>query len=167
VTKTMYARYAIIIGGVAILFGALSGCSLDDLIRVNVPKSIQEQTGLPASITLREAEYEFDQWQQRVVADGIEWRNRIGEANRVRAVLSHITMQSAEQYAPFLNMVPGGGAILPVLSTGLALFLRRPGDSDPKGLAKEKNASFNKGIEEGKRLAIEALSATQRNTPNG
>lgn len=141
-------RPRIIIFTVAIMLmcaslAACAGFDLGDLVRVRTPNAIQQQTGLPATTTLNEAEAEYQAWYADVQRAGTQWKGHIERGNEVRALLNQITLTALDEVGPTLAGVPVLGPSLPVISGLLGLFL------GSGRLRKEKEASFNKGLERG------------------
>ena len=141
-------KTAIGIGAVWVALGAsiyfMSGCALDDLVQVSVPKGVQTATQTASTIKLSDAEYTWTEWQNFVDVNTAKFQESIDDANKVWGVASSVVNIGADSAAGPLSQLPGGAS----LATGL--FLRRPGDA--KREAKEKERSFNAGLAQAKAL---------------
>lgn len=132
---------------VSIALASCAGFDLGDLVRVKTPNAIQQATGLPATTTLNEAEAEYRAWYEDTQRSGAQWKAGIERASEVRGLLGQLTLQGLDAVGPTLGGVPVLGPALPAL-TGLAgLFL------GSGRLRKEKEASFNKGLDRGRVIA--------------
>ena len=141
--------------GVGIYF--MSGCSLDDVIKVNVPRGVQSATRTPSSIKLSEAEYTWEEWQNFVEINTAQFQSEIDDANQVWGVAASVVNIGADSASGPLSQLPGGAALVSGLSLATGLFLRRPGDA--KREAKEKERSFNAGLAQGKALIETAIKS--------
>ena len=126
---------------------ACAGFDLGDIIRVRTPTSIQQTTGLPARVSLNEAEVEYRAWFENAQRVGAQWKASIERAGEIRGLLNQLTLSALDQVGPALGGIPVLGPALPAL-TGLAgLFI------GTARLRREKEASFNKGLREGNTLS--------------
>ena len=145
----MTARhYAYIFSLLMITLGlaACAGFDLGDIIKVRTPTSIQQTTGLPARISLNEAEAEYRAWFENAQRVGAQWKASIERAGEIRGLLNQLTLSALDQIGPAMGGIPVLGPALPAL-TGLAgLFI------GSARLRREKEASFNKGLREGNTL---------------
>jgi len=143
--------------GIILLAGILAGCAgfdLGDLVRVKTPHAIQQQTGLPTSVTLNEAETEYQAWYADVQRSGAQWKTNIERGNEVRALLSQISLSALDEVGPTLAGVPVLGPALPAVTGLLGLFL------GAGKLRKEKEASFNEGMKRAREGAPGSATAT-------
>lgn len=162
----MTVKHTVFVAGlvfVALMLAACAAVDLGDLIHARTPASVQQQTGLPSKLSLNEAEAEYRAWVEQTRLAAAQWRSNIERSNEVRGLLGQITLGALDQIGPTLAGVPVLGPALPAL-TGLAgLFL------GGARLRKEKEASFNKGLEEGGVLARggRVAGAPQPGVPTG
>jgi len=132
---------------VAMALGACAGFDLGDVVKVRTPNEIQQTRGLPASTSLNEAEAEYQAWFEDVQRTGAQWKARIERGGEIRGLLGQLSLTALSDLGPTLAGVPVAGPALPAL-TGLAgLFL------GAGRLRKEKEASFNKGLKEGRDMS--------------
>lgn len=142
-TKT---RIFIGLGLLLMVSGALAACAgfdLGDVVQTRTPQTIQQQTGLPSQLSLNAAESEYRAWYQDVQRASSEWRTSIERGNEIRNLLSQVTLQTLDSIGPTLAGVPVLGPALPLATGLLGVFL------GAGRMRKEKEASFNKGLEEG------------------
>lgn len=146
-TTTIYIASLLILSAT---LAACAGMNVGDFVQVKTPHAIQQQTGLPARLTLNEAEAEYRAWYQDVQREGAAWKASIGQGSEVASLLNQLTLQALNDVGPSLAGVPVLGPILPVLMGIGGLFLRRPGDVSQDVLRKEKEDSYNAGLERAK-----------------
>jgi hypothetical protein len=143
----MTTRHVAFIFGLLMLAIALAACAgfdLGDIVQVRTPASIQQTTGLPARTSLNEAEAEYRAWLENVQRVGAQWKASIARGNDVRTLLGQLTLSALDQVGPTLAGVPVAGPALPALTGLIGLFI------GAGRLRKEKEASFNKGLKEGR-----------------
>jgi len=127
-----------------IALAACAGFDLGDIVQVRTPASIQQTTGLPSRTSLNEAESEYRAWFEDVQRVGAQWKASIERGNEVRTMLGQLTLSALDQVGPTLAGVPIVGPALPALTGIVGLFI------GSGRLRKEKEASFNKGMKEGR-----------------
>jgi hypothetical protein len=81
---------------------------------------------------------------------GSQWKSNIEHANEIRNMVNQLSLSALDQVGPTVAGVPMLGPLLPAASGLLGLFL---GSSK---LRKEKEASFNKGLDEGRKTTTES-----------
>ena len=148
--KTQHIAYIFALVLIALALSACAGFDLGDLVRVKTPSRVQQSTGLAATTTLNEAEAEYRAWFEETQRVGAQWKSNIERAGEIRGIFSQLTLSALDQIGPTVAGVPVLGPALPAMTGLVGLFL------GSGRLRKEKEASFNKGMKEG-RLA----------TPNG
>jgi len=146
-------RTTITVISVGLAVAGLSACAgvdLGDLVRVQTPPKIQQQTGLPASMTLNEAEAEYHSWFEMVTSDGARWKQSISRGSEIEGALNQLTLQSLSDVGPTVQGLPVvGPAAFGLLS--LATYFvgsgsRRSQQRDHEAtLRAEKEASYNAG----------------------
>lgn len=136
--------------GLALLMAGLVACAgfdMGDIVRVKTPPQIQSTEGLPKSLTLNEAENEYQAWFEDVQREGARWRANIERGDEIAGLLGNLTLTALDQAGPTIAGLPFGGAALPVVTALTGLFIGK------RGQAKEKERSFNKGQEVGAKIA--------------
>ena len=89
----------------------------------------------------------WEDWKAYVTSNTSKFENSIDNANERYAVLSQVVdigIQTAQSEA---GGIPGGTILLSGLSLLTGIFLKRPGED--ARVAKEKEDSYNKGLEVG------------------
>ena len=145
-----------------ILLGVVSGaagCSLQDLIKFDVPAGVQAATDSPERASLADAQFLWSEWQSFVDRESNELAKSVGDANERYEVLSNLTSMGIEALTVQAGQIPGGAILVTGLSLLTGLFLKKPGTD--KAVAGEKENSYNAGIESGKKLAIELMTAKE------
>jgi len=140
-------RYATVIG-IVVLIGIgiflVNGCDLGDIFRVKTPAPLVDD-GLPASMTLNEAEQRYG-----VRLDGmVQWKEGIERGWLFADTVGGLAMQHA---APYLGPLLGPVAPIGTMLLGW-LFLRRPGDKSKK----DGEKAYNKGIDIGAKILKDAI----------
>lgn len=131
---------------IALALAACAGFDLGDIIKVRTPHEIQQTTGLPFRVSLNEAEAEYRAWFEDVQRTGAQWKASIERAGEIRGLLGQLTLNALDDVGPTLAGLPVVGPALPALTGIVGLFI------GSGRLRKEKEASFNKGLKEGKTL---------------
>lgn len=145
-TRTQVIVFVIAILLVSATLAACAGFDLGDMVRVKTPTAIQQTVGLPAKVSLNDAEVEYQGWLSNVQRTGAQWKTNIDKANAVRATFNQLTLAALDEVGPTLAGVPMLGPLLPAATGIFGLFL---GSSR---LRKEKENSYNAGLEKGKDL---------------
>jgi len=140
---------------VLLLASALAACQVEDFVRVDVPKGVADAVGTEQTVSFSEATLAWEDWIDYVEKESDRFSREIDRQAETVSILRSLGETGIAFGQEAAATLPGGA----LLSTGLALlggvFLRRPGDA--KKEQKEKEASFRKGLEEGKALALEMI----------
>jgi len=146
----MTTRHYVYLTALALLALVLASCAgfdLGDLVKVKTPNAIQQTTGLPRALSLNEAETEYQNWFNEVQTTGAQWKASIEKAGEIRGLLGQLTLSALDTVGPTVAGLPVLGPALPALTGIVGLFI------GSGRLRKEKEASFNKGLDRGKSLA--------------
>lgn len=143
-----------VIGGilaVAAVLVACAGFDFGNFVKVPTPAGIAQDEGLPRRMGVKEASLQYQLWYEKVKAEGEQWKADIETGDQVAGMLSQLAMQGLNQLGPALGGVPvAGPTLVGLLGVGAFMLGRAP-------LRKEKEASFNKGLEKGAEAAATAL----------
>lgn len=141
----------------AIALFALAGCQVGDLVQANVPQSVRKVVPSEPRVSYNEAKVVYADWRASVERTAEQFQTELDRKAELVSLLGTLTNDAMLVGVPVLESLPGGG----LLATGLvgfgAWFLRSPGTD--KRLAREKEASFNKGLEQGRTAPSGAASA--------
>lgn len=141
---------AIAIGALLFVGAAtVSGCNLGDIIRTKTPVSIQKSERLPKSLTLNESQLERDRYIDDVQRNIAAWNENIEKGLTLQSLIGDIALTELSPDRLALLGLPVGGPAALLLTYGLGVFTKRPGDKTQKEVAKEKEASFNAGLSKG------------------
>ena len=143
----MTTRHYVYIAALALLALTLAACvgfDLGDLVKVKTPNTIQQTTGLPATLSLNEAETEYHNWYTQTQTNGAQWKGNIEKAGEIRGLLGQLTLSGLDTVGPTLAGIPVLGPSLPAVTGLVGLFV------GSGRLRKEKEASFNKGLQRGR-----------------
>ncbi len=124
-----------------------SGFTFRSLVQVETPPGIQQDTGLPKKLPLPRAELEYQDWYDRVKRDGTRWKASIEQGQQTADLFDNLVLGTIE------GALGPAAATTPGLALALGYFIRRRGDVTAEQLRKEKEESYNAGLELGKKLA--------------
>ena len=152
--KAAAALAAITVVAFAIL-GALQGCDVRSQLVVKAPSDMLATVDVDEPLTLDEAAVVWEDWTAWVQSRSKQYQRAVSDAEdraaRIEALLD-LGLAAANEGAAQL---PGGAFLVGGLSLLTGIFLKRPGTD--KMTAKEKENSYNAGLEEGKRLIMAAI----------
>ncbi len=126
--KSLSTRHYVYIGALILLALVLASCAgldLGDIVKVKTPNTIQQTTGLPSTLSLNEAEVEYQNWFNLTQTTGAQWKGNIEKAGEIRGLLGQLTLSALDTVGPTVAGLPVLGPALPAL-TGI-VGLRRVG----------------------------------------
>lgn len=140
----------------AILLFALAGCQVGELVQTSVPQSVRQVIPSEPRVSFNEARVVYADWRASVERTAEQFQQELDRKAELVSLLSSLSNEALLAGVPALEALPGGG----LLATGLvglgAWFLRAPGTD--RRLAQEKQASFNKGLEDGRTLQLPTVT---------
>lgn len=146
---------------------ALSGCDLGDVLQVRTPAGVQQDTGLPGSMSLNEAEREYGLQLERIRSDMHAWRDNIEGTNTVRGIISQLAMQQLNDLGPAVAGVPVVGPLLLGALPIAGLFVRRPGDKSKAEVSELQRSEHDRGWDEGRAELLQQLAQLGIRPPSG
>jgi hypothetical protein len=145
------------------ILAAMQGCDLRSQIKVKAPSDVLVAVDVDEPMTLAEAEAAWEDWAQWVDTRTRQFQRAINDAEdryaRIEALLD-LGLAAANEGA---GQIPGGAFLVGGLSLLTGLVLKRPGED--KRVGKEKEDSYNAGLEEGKRLIMAAIKGDKPEEP--
>jgi hypothetical protein len=133
----------------------MQGCDIRSQIRVKAPSDMLATIDVEEPLTLDEVEATWEDWTAWVESRTRQFQRAVADAEdryaRIEAVID-LGLAAANEGAA---QIPGGAFLVGGLSLLTGLFLKRPGTD--KMTAKEKEDSYNAGLEEGKRIVLGAI----------
>jgi hypothetical protein len=154
---------------VALALGILSGCDLRKMVDLDVPPAVSQSIdpagalpppGVePREYSLADADRVVEDWKRFVDTATRQLEAAVGDANERHAVLASVVdlgIATVNEVAPTL---PGGAFLVGGLSLLTGIFLKRPGED--KRVAKEKEDSYNAGIEKAKETIITMIETAK------
>lgn len=157
--KTGVSILAVVFIGILGLAFA-SGCQIGDMIKVNVPESVQTTTNSKPVVSLNKATYVRKQYVNEVKSALEEFDANIEGASAFRDLAVSLLNTGMVAGQGALAGFPGGAVLMSVLAGVGGLYLKKPG-SDAE-LASAKQASFNSGQRKAKDLLSQAAVAAVR-----
>lgn len=143
-------KLTLCIAGFLVCSGVLAACAgfdAGDLVQVKTPPAIQRTEGLPSRMTLNESEFEYRAWLEDTQRNGAKWKENIEKGNAIRVLVNQLTLQALDEVGPTLAGIPVIGPLLPAITGILGLGL------GAGYVRKEKEKSYNAGIEKGKTIS--------------
>ena len=155
----MKDKLPMIIGAVTValfaVLASLQGCDIRSQLKVKAPSDMLAAIDVEEPLTLDEAEAAWEDWSAWVDSRTRAYQRAVADAEdryaRIEALID-LGLTAAEQGGASL---PGGAFLVGGLSLLTGLVLKRPGED--KRVGKEKEDSYNAGIEAGKKAILEAL----------
>lgn len=141
-----------------LLTSTLAACQLQDLIRVDVPAGVQGAIQTEPKIPLSETDAAWDEWVAWVDRESGRFADSISKGNETASVIRSLTETGLSLGRDAAATLPGGALISSTLALLGGLFLKTPGTD--KKIAKEKEASYNAGIDKGRAAATATLEST-------
>ena len=145
--------------GFFLLSMTVQGCDLQKMIDVDVPRDVQQSIGSEETVTLSDSRYEWDRWQDWVRSNSEAFARNIEAGNDRVALIENLTAMGIGALGEVSGTFPGGAVIFSGLSLLAGWFLKKPGTD--KVVAKEKEDSYNAGIEKGKTIAATVMEAVE------
>ena len=143
------------IGGAAlavfVIAMAVQGCDLQRMVKFDVPADVQTAINSAEKESLSDSEYIWEQWSNWVDANSKKLAANIQDSQERVALINNVTAMGIGALGEVSNSFPGGAVVFSGLSLLAGWFLKRPGED--KAVAKEKEDSYNAGIEKGQELA--------------
>jgi hypothetical protein len=130
---------------------ALGACQVEDLVKVQVPESVAQAVDVETTIPLSAADHTWDDWVAWVDRQSRQFAESINRGNETAGVLQGLVETGISVGQGAAATIPGGAFLTTALGLLGGLFLKRPGDALRE--RKEKEASYNAGIEKGRALA--------------
>jgi len=155
---------------VLLLASALAACQIEDLVKVDVPPDVAAAIDRPDSIPVSASTAAWDDWVAYVERQSRRFAESIDRGEEIAGVLRGLTETGIAIGQDAAATVPGGAFLSTALGLLGGLFIRRPGDADRE--RREKEASYNAGIERGRDIAtsvaqsVEALREAQGGSPS-
>ena len=143
--------------GFLLLSTTLSACSIEDLVKVDVPNDVAAAIGSPESVPVSESSDTWDEWVAWVERASDRFAREIEDSNRVAGVIRSLTETGLGLGQDAASTLPGGALISSGLALAGGLCLRRPGDDKKERKAAED--AYNTGMKRGKDLAEHAMRA--------
>lgn len=142
--------------GFLLLAATLSACSIEDMIDFDVPPKVAKAIDVEESEPVSRASQVWDDWQVYVERESARLADSIDDAQRSVGLLRSLSDTGLALGQSAASTLPGGALISSGLALMGGLFLKRPGTD--KQVSKEKEKSYQAGIEEGQKLAAQVAS---------
>ena len=158
-------RKAFYFGGSAltVLLVCLSvqGCDLQKMVKFDVPSGVQNAIDSGDVESVANSNYVWSQWQNWVENNSEALALNIEESNNRVAMIENIVGMGMGAIGEASGSFPGGAILFSGLTMATGLFMKRPGET--KSVSKEKEKSYNAGIEQGKALVETLINKESKN----
>ena len=141
---------------VSLGLAACAGLDAGDFLTVPTPPDVQQERGLPAKLTLNAAAAEYQAWHEDTLRNAATWKTAIDRSDHFRGVFNQFTLGALDSLGPTVAGLPILGPAAPLLAGIAGLCIKRPRDVTPEELRKQKEDSYNAGLEIGRKLAQQA-----------
>ncbi|MCC7409707.1 MAG: hypothetical protein IT442_16700 [Phycisphaeraceae bacterium] len=146
-TKNKWIVWCCVLLAVSVTLSVLGGCDLRNVVEVQTPRAVQQSEGLPSRMSLRDSQAEYEAWLADVQRTGAVWRENIEQGEAIRATLAQLALTGLNEVGPTLAGLPLGGPLM-LAATGIVGAFVGGGRT-----SKEKEKSYNAGLEKGKELS--------------
>lgn len=130
---------------------AIQGCDLESMMHFDVPGDVQTAIKVEPNPTLSDAEYVWERWQNWVEMNSEALLRGMEDSKERADMIRNVTAMGVGALGEASNAFPGGALLFSGLSLATGIFLKRPGED--KKVSKEKEESYNAGIEKGQEIA--------------
>ena len=121
------------------------------MVHFDVPGDVQTAISVEENPTLSDADYVWNRWQSWVQLNSEQLSRGIENSKERVSMIESVTAMGIGALGEVSNSFPGGALLFSGLSLATGLFIKRP--KEDKIVAKEKEDSYNAGLEKGKELA--------------
>lgn len=130
-------------------FTTLEGCDLQEVVRIDPPKPVEDVLGLEGRQSLADAGVIWERWEDFVRVTTAELESTISRGQERYDVIRGLFSTSLEALGEHSSAFPGGLLITSALSGLGGLFLNKPGAKVRE--YKARADGFRKGVEEERR----------------
>ena len=134
------AAWSAVVGAI-VLIAYAGGCSLDEMIRVDVAREVRETTGAPPQVTLREARDLLEDYDAKTQTGRDRLIREINDGAFIEQLGAGLVNDGVERATPLLGNVPGGAILTGLLGAIAGYVTRRPSK-------KQLDAEYDAGREE-------------------
>ena len=129
----------------------MSGCTLGDIIPVDVPEGVQAVTGAPESVSLSETDFVREDFVTKTVRDLERFDANVADARFWEDIGLMLLNTGYEAAVPYLGTIPAGGVLLTLLGAIGGRYLKRPGEDA------RVDAAWDEASEVTRKTILEAL----------
>lgn len=144
----------VVTAGLLVAVTACNGVTLSDLVEVEVPQGVQEETGEPAKVSLSKAPFVRQRYVDNVKNNLAEFDQDISDAQLFADFAGGLLNTGLTLAEGPLQGVPMGGVLFAALGGLSGLFVRAPGTQKKIDEAwDEASAKTREAMQQGKELA--------------
>jgi len=149
------------VASLALLFVnlAVAGCQVSDLVKVEVPDGVKTAVGVDGVVTLTDVPDVWDDWKDFVEKNTKRFESETERSYEILGFINGATQMALSAAGTAAPAFPGGAILLSLLSGAAGLYMKKPGTD--RAIAKEKEASYNAGLEKAKSLAASVNEAVE------
>tara|TARA_R100001443_G_C3348494_1_gene176265 strand:+ start:957 stop:1445 length:489 start_codon:yes stop_codon:yes gene_type:complete len=134
---------------------AVQGCDVQKAIKFDVPTGVRVAVDTKERESLSDSEFVWGQWTSYVESNTAKLSENIKGAQGRVAMIENLTSMGLSTLEGVSGQFPGGALAFSGLSLMTGWFLKRPGEN--KAVEKEKEKSFNAGLEKAKNLLLDNI----------
>jgi len=134
---------------------AVQGCDIQKAIKFDVPSGVRLAVDTKEKEPLSDSDFVWSQWTSYVESNTTKLSENIKDAQSRVAMIKNVTSMGLSTLEGVSSQFPGGALIFSGLSLLTGLFLKRPGED--KAVEKEKEKSYNAGLEKAKNLLLDNI----------
>jgi hypothetical protein len=144
---------SLFVASMTVLFISLAaaGCQVSDLITVDVPTDVKEAVGVDGRVSLTQIPDVWDDWQDYVEKNTKRLESSTERSYELLGFINSATDVAIGAAEGAASSFPGGALLVGLLSGAAGLYMKKPGTD--RAIAKEKEASYNAGMEKARALA--------------
>lgn len=143
--------FAVAAVAVLLVSVAAAGCQVSDLITVDVPTDVKDAVGVDGRVSLTQVPDIWDDWQDYVKRNTERLERSTERSYELLGFINSATDIAIGAAEGAASSFPGGALLVGLLGGAAGLYMKKPGTD--RVIAKEKEASYNAGMEKAKALA--------------
>jgi len=141
--------------GLVLLLTVMQGCSIDEIVTVDVPRDAQKTLGVGDKVTLRDARELREQLVERNNASLRSFDREIADGAFAEQLGTAAVNDVLPIAVPAVGNLPGGAVLVGLLTGVAGLLTRKPGEG------KRLKEAEDKGYDMGRRETLESVKETR------
>lgn len=147
-TKTKVGTVLITTAALGTIGLSTIGCTLDRLVKVEVPSAIQSALNIDDSVTLRDAPHTREAFVLSAKQNLESFDSNVSDALLIYDLLAAGANVGIDAAKGPIGGLPYGGMLVAGLGMAGTYFMRRPGDKTPAEHTAEVDKSYDAGVKD-------------------